>query len=232
MKKFSPLKNKRTPAWIKSLALHVTDFPVTGFILDRDTIVTFRTENDTFVVADLKSRQFVSVETGEKTAFPENLKLCIIDPLEFDTENNVFHAGSNSATTIVNFARANFAYRHKTSPIIPEAEMVEVKLKNGDTYVVALTDVCDIDRGNFKLEIRQTELIIRCNGKTCKQKGKRWVKPSHSASGKWDLSFLFAPSAAAADQEPDAKKVKKNKEDANGYPPPPPGWGYMLVKLQ
>jgi hypothetical protein len=57
-------------------------------------------------------------------------------------------------------------------------------------YEVPLTDLCLEDHGTQILRVTATKVTICCNGPSCRARGKRWDRPSHT-NVKWDLCFLF-----------------------------------------
>jgi hypothetical protein len=102
---------------------------------------------------------------------------------------------------VLGFARSIYSSA-RTAPRIPEPGTAAVHYdKIGNQYEVVLPDMCSLDRGQVVLQVSLDKLAIRCKGKSCKVKGKRWDRPSHSAAaaGRWKLSFLFPPSISGTE---------------------------------
>jgi hypothetical protein len=191
-----------------------------GFQLTPTGLVTFsmvkhdceicndRHNNQVYVVADLKSRVMYSKchvdrsKTGPEVPFPESLgplSMARVEEMQPGERPSlgIFPAKSYTAFMVLGFTRSIYASA-RTAPRIPEPGSAPVHYdKLGDQYEVVLPDVCPTDRGQMVLQVGMDKLTIRCKGKMCKVKGKRWDRPSHSAAaaGRWKLSFLFPPSS-------------------------------------
>jgi hypothetical protein len=194
-----------------------------GFQLNPTGLVTFSMvkhdcdicndthNNQVYVVADLKSRVFYSKchadrsKTGPEVAFPASLgplSMAILEEMQPGERASVgiFPASSYTAHMVLGFAGAIFGSA-RTAPQIPNPGSVSVLYNKIDVqYEVHLPGKCVMDMGNITLQISVDKLVIRCKGDMCKEKGKRWERPSHSASsaGRWQLLFLFPEAAAAA----------------------------------
>jgi hypothetical protein len=167
--------------------------------------------NQVYVVADLKSRVFYSKchadrsKMGPEVVFPPSLGplyMAVLEEMQPGERASVgiFPAASYTAQMVLGFASAVFASA-RTAPRIPEPGSTAVFYdKLAVQYEVHFTVPCKIDFGQLVLQITVDKLVIRCKGKMCMVKGKRWDRPSHSASsaGRWQLLFLFPEAQAAA----------------------------------
>jgi hypothetical protein len=165
------------------------------------------TNDDSYTVfVDLKRRVMhgvcaITKANGPVVPFPAHLaSLSLADVGELQPGTSVFPAGSTTARTVLAFAQAIFIADRKvrTVPATPDPGTAPLMYHRDKTYyeVTFPNTSCQVEGcGGEKIFLRVTrdKLCIRCTGKKCKTKGKRWERPSHSAaySGEWNLSFLF-----------------------------------------
>jgi hypothetical protein len=185
---------------------------VTFPMIKRDCEICNDTHNNNmYVVADLKTRKFYSKchanrsKTGLEVDFPFSL-----GPLSMANEQEmqpgerailgIFPAQSSTARVVLGFAGAIFeSSSRRTAPAIPAPGSVAVHYHKIDMlYTVTLPDLCMHDGGTQTLQISLSKMVLRCKGKQCAAKGKRWERPSHSSAALpgWNLSFLFPASLA------------------------------------
>lgn len=126
-------------------------------------------------------------------------RLSIVAMEELDANTSSFPSKSNSAKRILKFCIKSFETGYKTAPAVPLAGTKSVGYDMAkQEYQVILDIRCDKDNGQIRLFVRPNCLIIRCNGKECASKGRRWVRPSRSKGHTpWNLAFLFPPEIAA-----------------------------------
>jgi hypothetical protein len=218
-----PLSNS-APSAIRALARaveeHYKPVRMRGFQVAPTGLVTFPMNkhdceicndthnNNVYVVADLKTRKFYSKchanrsKTGVEVDFPVSL-----GPLSMANEQEmqpgeraifgIFRPESSTARMVLGFAGAIFesSSRRRTAPPIPVAGSVAVHYDKVEVlYTVTLPDACPLDNGAQVLKISLSKMVLRCKGKQCSSKGKRWERPSHSSVPLWNLSFLFPAS--------------------------------------
>ena len=163
-----------------------------------------RHNNQTYVVADLKRRVFWQkchsdrTKAGAEVPFPPG-SFCLVLDSELDVARSEFPSDSTSARLILTFVQAVYA-SSRTAPQIPQPGTVAVMLNAAlKVYQIPLPGRCPVDSGVQQVEVTLHKTTIRCKGRQCQSKGKRWDRPSHSSNdaGRWDLRYLF-PAAAAA----------------------------------
>ncbi len=145
------------------------------------------------VVADLKVRKWYqkcNSRRGDEVEFPAEIgSLSMVNVGEL--VNGSFPAASPSAHVLLSFAQAAFRVG-RTAPSIPDPDAAAVVYRNNKRYIVALPTTCNDDGGLHVLEIGRDGVAIRCRGRACTIRGRRWERPSRSSVGvKWDLRFLF-----------------------------------------
>jgi hypothetical protein len=207
-----------------AVANHYKPERMRGFQLTPTGLVTFsmikhdceicndRHNNQVYVVADLKSRVFYSKchadrsKAGPEVPFPASLgPLSMAHDEEMQAGERaavgIFPATSYTAHMVLGFAGAIYKSA-RTAPRIPEPGTAAVHYdKIEEQYEVALPETCAVDHGQMVLQVSKDKLVIRCKGKMCKVKGKRWDRPSHSATaaGRWKLLFLFPATASSTE---------------------------------
>jgi hypothetical protein len=175
-------------------------------------------------LVDLKLRQI------DAKPFPDELDMLpfsFVDEAEL-VNDDCFPANSASANFIMQFCHDIFEGGRQTFDI--PVENTSVKFEHGKYYIELAAAICEHGAGTMRIEISKQAVVIRCSGKTCKAQGKRLSRPNRTAVGIWDLSFLFFK--ASEEDQIKRKKRKVYGTSANFYPVPPPGYGYLLVKLK
>lgn len=170
-----------------------------------------RHSNQVYAVADMKSHVFWEkchadrLKKGPDVPFPTlaaDATLSLIDATEMQpgavASVGLFPAESTAALLVLSFAGAIFesASSRRSAPPLPAPGTVAVHYDCMEQhYEVTLPGVCPADGGIRVLKVTMNKLAIRCKGKHCSGKGKRWERPSRSATlgsvHQWNLSFLF-----------------------------------------
>jgi hypothetical protein len=220
-----PLSNS-APTAIRMLAKAVQDHykpeQMRGFQVAPTGLVTFPMikhdceicddthNNNVYVVADLKTRKFYAKchanrsKSGPEVDFPASLgALSMANEQEMQPGDRailgIFPPESSTARMVLGCAGAIFESnsRRRTCPAIPAAGSVAVHFNKVEmVYTVTLPGACPLDQGSQVLKISMNKMVLRCKGKQCASKGKRWERPSHSSAPIWNLSFLFPASLA------------------------------------
>lgn len=164
--------------------------------------------NQVYAMCDLKQRVMYAkchadrTKVGVDIPFPESCgSLSLINSGEMQPGERaslgIYPADSSTARVILGFARAIYSSA-RTAPKVPSNVTVHYD-KLAEQYDVPIPEVCVHDGGTHVLQLTKTKMTIRCTGKRCASQGKRWDRPSHSASSKpvWKLEFLFPPTSGA-----------------------------------
>lgn len=195
------------------------------YALTDDGVVHFNVrDKEEAVICDLKER------TIGLHPFPAALNdLTLVLPSEL-TKQNVFPAASASAQLILKFCHDIFQTKRQDSDFeIPDEADVLLTLKTHN-YVIDTNKECPHDGGFYRIHVTKNKVAVRCTGKKCKAAGRRFERPAREK--KWNLSFLFpVPKKAAKSGNKTLKRRKQEPTPDGFYPAPPPGYGYLLIKL-